>query len=260
MDSLWVQRIPIEGRSALAAACLALIFLVALPATAEGFDEKQKVEVESIIHRYLVENPEILREVIEALHTKEAIQIEIGNLEKIDALRASIDDGNAAYVGGNPKGDVTLIEFFDYTCGYCRGALADVEKLVDTDGSLRIVYKELPLLGPVANYASRAAIASTKQGKYLEFHSRLMGSTVKLSNNIVLQLAKDIGLDVERLKKDMASKETMALIENNHTLAQSLGISGTPNFIVGDQIVAGAQGYEVLRAAIDQARRDCQTC
>lgn len=260
MDNLWVRRIGIEARSALVAACLGLSFLVALPAAAEVFDEEKQAEIESIIHRYLVENPEVIREVIEALHVKETAQIERENLEKIGALRASLDGGDPAYVGGNPKGDVTLIEFFDYTCGYCRRALADVEKLVETDGNLRIVYKEFPVLGPVAVYASRAAIASTKQGKYLEFHGRLMGSKVKLSNEVVLRIAEDIGLDVERLKRDMAGEETVALIESNHALAQSLGISGTPNFIVGDQIVPGAQGYEILRAAINEAREDCKTC
>lgn len=260
MDKLWSRRTLSKTRAALATICIGMSFLIAQPAASDTFDEEKQAEIEAIVHRYLVENPEVLREVIEALRVKETAQQERDDREKIGKLRASLDGGDPAYVGGNPKGDVTLIEFFDYTCGYCRRALADVERLVDTDGNLRIVYKEFPVLGPVAVYASRAAIASTKQGKYLEFHGRLMGSKVKLSENLVLQIAEEIGLDVKQLKKDMDSKETMALIENNHGLARSLGISGTPNFIVGDQIVQGAQGYDVLRLAVDQARTQCTTC
>lgn len=260
MDSLRVIRALIEARTACAAICLGLCLLVALPAASEAFDEEKQAEIESIVHRYLVENPEVLREVIDALRIKETAQQEREDREKIGALRSSLDGGESAYVGGNPEGDVTLIEFFDYTCGYCRRALADVEKLVETDGNLRIIYKEFPVLGPVAVYASRAAIASTKQGKYLEFHGRLMGSEVKLSEEVVLEIAEDIGLDVKQLKKDLASEETTAHIDNNHGLALNLGISGTPNFIVGDQIVQGAQGYDILRAAIEQARMECQTC
>lgn len=260
MDSLIARRALIEARKVYVTIGLGLCLLVAVPAAAETFDEEKQAEIESIVHRYLVENPEVLREVIDALRIKETAQQEREDRERIGTLRSLLYGGEPAYVGGNPEGDVTLIEFFDYTCGYCRRALADVEKLVETDGNLRIIYKEFPVLGPVADFASRAAIASTKQGKYLEFHGRLMGSEIKLSEQVVLEIAEDIGLDIKRLKKDMTSAETTALIESNHGLAQNLGISGTPNFVIGDQIVQGAQGYDILRAAIDQARKECQTC
>lgn len=257
---MWVPAVLRKVRTGMAILLVGSACLTIQPASSEGFSEEKQAEIETIIRSYLLENPEVLREVIEALHAKETVQQERVDRETIGELRSALDGGKPAFVGGNPDGDVTLIEFFDYTCGYCRGALADVERLVETDGNLRIVYKEFPVLGPVALYASLAAIASTNQGKYLEFHSRLMGSKTKLNEGLVLKIAEDIGLDIERLKRDMDSPETLALIEDNHKLAANLGISGTPNFVVGDRIVQGAKGYDYLRAAIEGARKDCQTC
>lgn len=239
---------------------LLAVFLLGHSLPAGAIDEAGRAEIEAIVHEYLVENPEILREIAEALKVKEEARAETETLTQLAKNRAALEGGDPAFIGGNPEGTISLVEFFDYKCGYCRRAVQDVDQLIEKDSELRVVFKEFPILGPVSLYASRAAIAARHQGKYLEFHHGLLTSGASLNEGLVLQIAEDVGLDVARLKEDMKQSDVQAIIDQNFAVARSLDITGTPSFIIGDQLLPGAVGYDILRAAIDTARKTCSTC
>jgi protein-disulfide isomerase len=157
-------------------------------------------------------------------------------------------------VGGNPDGDVTLVEFFDYNCPYCRRVAPVMAAAEAADGKLRIVYKEFPILGENSVFAALAALAAHRQGKYLPFHKALMTAKVGATPSSVLALAEKVGLDVDRLKADMKDPKLKAIVERNLALAQALRINGTPAFVVGDEIVRGAIDLETMQGYIAQAR------
>ena len=156
-------------------------------------------------------------------------------------------------VSGNPKGDVTLVEFFDYQCGYCKRSLKPVKDLLETDRQLRIVWKEFPILGPVSRFAARAAMASEKQGRYLEFHVAVMGSRGKLTEDRVMDIAGSVGLDVQRLRREMDDPAIEEYLDETIRLARVLGIEGTPAFVIGDTLVPGAVGGARLKELIARA-------
>ena len=153
-------------------------------------------------------------------------------------------------VSGNPKGDVTLVEFFDYQCGYCKRSLKPVKDLLETDRQLRVVWKEFPILGPVSRFAARAAMASEKQGRYLEFHVAVMGSRGKLTEDRVMALAGSVGLDIQRLRRDMEDPAIENYLDETIRLARVLGIRGTPAFVIGDTLVPGVVGDARLKELI----------
>ena len=157
-------------------------------------------------------------------------------------------------VSGNPKGDVTLVEFFDYQCGYCKRSLKSVRDLLEADRQLRIVWKEFPILGPVSRFAARAAMASKKQGRYLEFHVAVMGSRGKLTEDRVMAIAGSVGLDVQRLHRDMEDPAIKNYLDEANPLAQVLCIRGTPAFVIGDTLVLGTVDGVRLKELIARAR------
>jgi len=159
-------------------------------------------------------------------------------------------------VSGNAEGDVTLVEFFDYNCGYCRRVFTYVPDLTKQDPNLRMVWKEFPILGPVSRYAAKAAMAADRQGKYLELHRALMSGARLVSEDQVLKTAEKVGLDITQLRKDMEDPAIEAYIEETIRLASALGINGTPGFVVGDQVIAGAISKEAMKQAIDLARKN----
>lgn len=255
---LWafVRRGAFAGATGVA---LAVYFLgYSLPSHA--IDDAGRAEIEGIIHDYLIENPEILREIVEALKVKEDALAVTESSSQIALNREALEGGDSAFVGGNPKGDVSLIEFFDYACGYCKRAAPDVAQLIENDQKIRVVYKEFPILGPASLFAARAAIAARRQGKYLEFHHRLISLQTTLSEGLILQTAEDIGIDVARMKEDMDRGDVQAIIDQNLEIARRLNITGTPSFVIGDQLLPGAVGYENLQAAVKAARANCSTC
>ena len=212
-------------------------------------------EFDRRIRDYLMNNPEVI---IQAVQELEARKQTADLTEAQEALKARADeifrDFNSP-VGGNAQGDVTLVEFFDYNCPYCRKmapVLIDAEK---ADPQLRIVFKEFPILGPGSEFAARAALASQRQGRYEEFHHALMGAKEKVNEDSVLAAAAEVGLDVERLKADMQDPAIQAAIEQNLALAAALRINGTPGFVIGDQILRGATELSVLQGMISQARK-----
>ncbi|QPC44744.1 DsbA family protein [Kaustia mangrovi] len=225
------------------------------PAQAEEFSDAQRGEIGEIVRDYLLENPEVLREAFQALEEKE----QAAQAEKVtDLIRENSDalfQSPLDHVAGNPDGDVTMVEFFDYNCGYCKRSLADVLALIENDPDLRFIPKEFPILGPGSVFASRAAIASRKQDKYWPFHLAMMKHRGEIDEDTVLKIAGDVGLDVEQLKTDMEAPEVKETIEQGYKLANLLGIQGTPAFVIGEQFVPGAMGREVLEGAIDAERQ-----
>ncbi len=244
-------------------ACTIVASMV-LPQAARSaeFSESQRSEIGGIIRDYLLNNPEVLREAFEELQRREQMAEAERAQTNIREHAASIFRSDKDLVIGNPDGKVTLVEYFDYNCGFCKRALPDVLKLVDEDKDLRIVIKEFPILGPGSTFAARAALASGKQGKYWEFHLALLEQRGAVNEQSVMRVAKKIGLDVDKLKADMTSPEIENTLRSNMAIAQLLGINGTPAFIIDDKLIPGAVGYETLAGTVNQIREagGCKIC
>mgnify|MGYP002830606476 CR=1 FL=1 len=214
----------------------------------------QKAAFEKVVRDYILQNPEIISEAIERLRAKQRLAEAQANKETLVTNWAAIFEDADAPVGGNPKGDVTVVEFFDYRCGVCKRIQLVVRELVKTDRNIRRVYKEWPILGPASVLAARAAIASRKQGKYLPFHKAMMEATSDYSAPAIMAMAKSVGIDTGRLKKDMAAPEVDKIIRKNYALADKLGLNGTPSFVIGDTLLRGGRDLESLRAIVAEAR------
>jgi len=213
-------------------------------------------QVEAIVRDYLMREPEIIYEALQELQRREAA----AEAERRTAARKDdLFHSTASPVGGNPEGDVTLVEFFDYRCGYCRRVVGSLRALVDQDENLRVVFKEFPILGEDSVRASRAALAAERQGLYMPLHFALM-ATDDLSMDGIMQAAAGVGLDTEQLAADMESPEIQAEIAATYALARDLGIEGTPAFVIDDELIPGAVSQDRLAALIDEARTDCATC
>jgi protein-disulfide isomerase len=228
-----------------------------------SFSSEQKGELEKIIKEYLLANPEIFLEVQTALETKmekeQAEKLKVAIAE--NAKEIYRDPG--ADTAGNPNGDITVVEFFDYNCGYCKRGLRDVIKLVESDPKVRVVFKELPILSKGSEEASRVAIASSRQGKYWEMHRAMLESKGTMNEANALAIAGKLGLDVEKLKQDMASPEVEAEIKKSEALAKKMGVNGTPHFLVGDRAIPGAPEdlYDQLEKHVTELRKSgCSYC
>ena len=210
--------------------------------------------VGTIVREYLLANPEVIEEAVQVLRARR-------ELEQRRLARAAIAQNTGALlshpmspVSGAADGDVTVVEFFDYQCGYCKRVLGPMLELLDTDGRVRVVWKEYPVLGPVSRFAARAAMAAARQGRYQAFHVSLMGVSGRLSEPAVIERAAAVGLDVERLRRDMDDPAIEAYLEETAQLAAALGIGGTPAFVIGDTLVPGAVDGDRLNAIIAQVR------
>lgn len=238
------------GLAALAAAAFATTPAQAQNASAPA----QKEVIEQIVRDYIREHPEIIVEALDAYQAKQEAEQRTSQAKSLSSREDEIFRSAGSPVVGNPQGDVTLVEFFDYQCGYCKRAQPDMERLMKEDGGLRVVLKEFPILGPASVTAARASLAAQKQGKYLEFHNKLMGFKGQLNDDVIYTAAEQVGLDVARLKQDMADPSVAAELRANMDLAQSLGIQGTPAFIINDQVIPGAVGFDTLKGAVDKDR------
>ena len=225
-------------------------------AAAEPFDAEQKKAIEILLHDYLLAHPEILEEAIRALQAKRTAEAAAQREKKLAALHKEVEDDPATPVAGDLNGDVTLIQFFDYQCGYCKSVLPALQQLMQEDRRIRFVMKEVPLLGPASVHAARAGLAAWKIApeKYLGFHMALMGLKTAITDDSVMELARRNGLDPKRLRDAMADPTIDAAIQRNHALAESLEITGTPAFIVGKTFVPGAVDLAALRKLIAEAR------
>ncbi len=236
---------------------LALGFFAAAPrADAQSaFTPAQQQELQKLIHDYLQNHPEAVIDALKAEKQKEEAATAENRRKAIAQNRSALLSDPDSAVGGNPKGDVTLVEFFDYRCPYCKQMEPTMQALIKEDGKLRIVYKEFPILGPVSVFASRVAIASRKQGKYEEFRSQMISLKGNIDQDSVMKVAASSGLDLARLKTDMAAPEVDKIIQRNYALAEALGIDGTPGLVVGNAINDGAADLDGLRRMIAAARK-----
>jgi len=224
------------------------------PLKADGFDEAERNEIREIVKEYLLENPDVVLEALREMERRTAAVQEEERRAAMAAMQARIFDDPMTPVSGNPEGDVTVVEFFDYQCGYCKRMLPAMMSVMENDPNVRIVWKELPILGEVSRFAAEAAMAAAKQDKYLQFHTAVMGHRGRLSEEVVLQRAQSVGIDIDQLQADMKSDEIQSYLDGNLELARSLNIGGTPAMIIGDKLVPGAISNEQIVSLIEEVR------
>lgn len=212
-------------------------------------------QVEKIVRDYLMREPEVIYQALEELQRRQAEEQAERQKEMLVSRKDELLNDPATPVVGNPEGDVSLVEFFDYRCGYCRRVLSSMQALMAEDDNLRVVFKELPVLGEDSVRAARASLASQMQdeGLYMDFHLALM-SAEDLSADGIRSIAAEVGLDPEQLEQDMQSDEISQAIDANYKLASALGIEGTPAFVIGETLVPGAVDKGRLAALIEEAR------
>jgi protein-disulfide isomerase len=249
----------------LASALFALAFCGMPPcASAQSFNDTQRGDIETIVRNYLISHPEVLEEAMAELNKRQAAAEEQKHEASITANADAIFNSPRGVVLGNRDGDVTFVEFFDYNCGYCKRAMADMLDLLKTDPKLKVVLKEFPVLSEGSVEAARVAVAVRMQDaggkKYLDFHQKLLGGRGPADKARALAAAKDAGLDMARIEKDMASPEVKATIRENFKLAEAMGMNGTPSYVIGKQVVVGAVGLEGLKEKIGIARCGKATC
>lgn len=204
-----------------------------------AFTDSQRKSIEAMVREYLVKNPEILIEMSALLEGRQAKAEQQSRETAIAQNADAIFRAKNPIIAGNPNGDVTVVEFFDYNCGYCKRAFSSLVKLMETDPNVRVVLKEFPIFGERSVGAAKVAIAAQKQGKYFELHSELLKSR-QVTKDSALRIAEKLGLDIEKLKQDMDKPEVQAVITETRQLAERLGIQGTPFYLVGDQTIPGA--------------------
>jgi protein-disulfide isomerase len=200
-------------------------------------------------------NPDVLIEALRGAEDKLNREADSKAVTVLSDRRNEVFDDPATPVGGNPQGDVTIVEFFDYRCPYCKQVLPSLQALLKEDHKLRFVYKEMPVLGPQSVTAAHAALAAQRQGKYEAFHNAMMATKGQITDETVYKVAGSVGLDVDRLKQDMSAPEIGQSLKANLALADALNIRGTPGFIIGTHIVPGAIDLDSLRTMIADARK-----
>ncbi len=228
---------------------------------AAEIDAAQKQQIEKIVRDYLLQHPEVLREMSERLQAKEQAEADASRAENLTRNAAAIFKTAADPVAGNPKGDVTVVEFMDYNCGWCKKSVDEIVKITQDDKNVRIVIKEFPIFGAGSDYAARAALASVNQGKYWELHRALFKQDTQVTREVVDAVAGNLGLDLKKLHADMDSKEIKNIITANHELAKSLSIEGTPAFVVDDKVIPGYVPMATLNDHIVSVRSNgCKLC
>lgn len=229
-------------------------------ATKVDFSDKQRAEIEKIVRSYLLQNPEILREMTTSLQEKEALARNSRNKQIVVTNKVSLYQSKHDYVFGNRDGDVGIVEFFDYNCSWCKRALTEVQNLAAADSNVRVVMKEFPIFGPDSEFAARAAMAAVKQNKYWELHVALMGQE-RVTKDSVLTAAKSLGLDMARLQKDMEDPEISKALKETARVAAELDIQGTPAFIVDTNVNVGYVPVAGLKTMIaDTRKQGCRAC
>lgn len=223
---------------------------------AEPLSGEQSVIIEKLVRDYILNNPEIIIESLRGYEEKHRQASEKEAQQAIATKRDALERDPTSPVAGNPKGNVTIIQFFDYRCGYCKKVVPAIQELLKTDKDVRFVFKEFPILGPESVTASHAALAAWKiaPDRYLPFHLALMESRGEMSEARVLEAAKKVGLDTDKLKAAMTDPAIATTLDRNMDLAKTLQINGTPAFIIGGQLVPGAVDLATLRDMVATAR------
>jgi protein-disulfide isomerase len=246
----------VRARSVILALACALVAAAPVGSTrAAETAPAQRQDVEAIIHDYLMQHPDVLIAALRAAEDKLNHESDTKATQAVAQNRREIFDDPETPVAGNPQGNATIVEFFDYRCPYCKQVQPSLESLLKQDPKLRVVYKEFPILGPVSVTAAQAALAAQRQRKYDAFHAAMMAARGQITDDTVYQVAGSVGLDVDRLKHDMASPEIAQQLKANLALAEVLDIHGTPAFIVGDHVVPGAVDLGALKTMVADARK-----
>jgi protein-disulfide isomerase len=223
----------------------------------------QRKEIEGLIKEYLTKNPEILVEMQTALEAKEYERQAARTSAVIKKNAQEVFRPASSPIVGNSKGDVTVLEFFDYNCGYCKRAFGDVARLLEKDKQVKFILKELPILSKGSEEAARVALAAKMQGKYWEFHRAMLETSGQANEASALRTAEKVGIDMTRLKKDMASPAVQKEIDDTRALAQKLGVQGTPYFLIADRIIPGAPEnlLERMNKLVAEVRKEgCKVC
>jgi protein-disulfide isomerase len=246
-----------------AAVCAALL-IAATPSSvrAAEFSKAQRGDIEKIVHDYLVAHPEVLQEAMTELERRQTAAEAEKHKAAVKVHAQALFNSPDQVTLGNPNGNVTFVEFFDYNCGYCKRALSDMLTLIKSDPKLKVVLKEFPVLGPGSVEAAKVAVAVRMQApqKYLEFHQKLLGGRGHADNARALAVAKEVGVDMARLEKDMKSPEVDKTLKLDFGLAEALGLNGTPSYVIGDNVIVGAIGLQGLREKINTARCGKESC
>ncbi len=213
-----------------------------------------KTDVEKIVRNYLIEHPEVIFEAVDAMKNKEESQRLVKMRDKAKAHQTQLYAEAEPLIAGNPKGDVTIVEFFDYRCPYCRKVKKTIADLLNQDGNIKLILKEFPILSPESEMAAQVAIAAAAQGKYWDVHMAFMGAE-DLTEERIFTLAKEAGADVARLKADLKDPKIAKRLAETQNLARAIGIDATPTFFIGDEPSTGALSLEELKKAVAAARK-----
>jgi protein-disulfide isomerase len=248
----------------LATTAIAVFVFAMTAAVAQTITSAQRTEIEAIIKDYLLKNPELLQEVMAELEKRQMAADAEKHRAAVKTHADKLFNSSRQVTLGNPQGDVTMVEFFDYNCGYCKRALTDMLELMKSDPKLKVVLKEFPVLGPQSLEAAQIAAGILMQDrsgkKYLDFHQKLLTGRGQIDRARALAVAKEVGLDAARLEKDMNSAEVRATLEESLKLAEALGLNGTPSYVIGSDVVIGAVGLSALREKVNTARCGKATC
>ena len=255
----------ISTSRSIAAAFAAMLAIAAPQASrADDFSTGQRSEVERIVRDYLLAHPEVIQEAMTELEKRQSTADAEKHKAAVKQYSEALFTSPRQVVLGNPNGNVTFVEFFDYNCGYCKRAMDDMLTLLKDDPKLKVVLKEFPVLGPGSVEAAQVAVAVRMQDKtgkkYLEFHQKMLGGRGQADKAHALAVAKDIGLDMVRMDKDLASPEVKATLQENFKLAEALGLNGTPSYVIGEDVVVGAVGLDALKEKVNNSRCGKPNC
>jgi protein-disulfide isomerase len=237
------------------------VLAATLPASAEPFSDAQKGEIETIVRNYLLENPAIIREMADKLEAADKKAEDDLRNKALTLHKDEVYKNAADPTVGNPKGNVTVVEFMDYNCGWCKKSVGEIQSLVNSDKNIKVIFKDFPIFGEHSEYAARAVLAAEKQGKYWDLHQALFAHEGQVTTDVVNQLAGGMGLDMAKLQTDAASKAVGEQIAANMELGKQLAINGTPAFIIDDKVYGGYLSMDALNAAITEVRAaGCKMC
>jgi protein-disulfide isomerase len=244
-----------ENTSTAVVFVMLVLFLSGCSTTAKGpqISIHTQEPNDATIERYIRAHPEVIEQSLQGLLAKREAELKDHQKATLVTKQKELLHDPASPVSGNPKGEITLVEFYDYRCGYCKKAASAVTELQKLDSRVRVVYKDFPILGEPSELAAKAALASQAQGKHQAFHEALLASHADMSKESILKVAVKVGLDAKRLEADMTHPKWQAVIDKNRALARELGISGTPGFIVGNELVPGWLDLNGLKELIARA-------
>ena len=242
----------------LGGSALCIVALPAMPARAAQFSAEQTTEIGRIVKDYLLQNPEVLRDAITELDEREKTAEADARRKALADLAGPLVDAPDGFIIGNPSGKVTLVEFFDYNCGYCKRALADLDHLMKANKDLKVVLRDFPILSPSSVDAALVAGAAHDQfpgDKFWDYHRKLLGMHGLVGREQALAVAKDMGADMDKLAKDAARPQTRSAIQASDTFAKSLNLTGTPSYVVGDDVLVGAVGFDDINQKLSNVRK-----